>query len=420
MPWTYILRALESGVMKSQGSTLTPEQRSAVAHYLGKSSSETTSAEPSGMCPAGQTPADSGHSWNGWGVDNQNTRFQPAEAAGLTPDQVKKLKVNWAFGAPNDTSGFSQPTVVAGRVYAGTPNGVLYSLDAKSGCTYWRFKAHARIRDAVVVGPGSRAYFADHQSYFYALDVNTGKAIWQRKVDDQPVTHITGAAKLIDGRLYVPISSSEENSAADPKYPCCTFRGALEALDASDGHQIWKTFTTPEPKPTRIGKNGTQYFGPSGATIWASPTIDLKRKLIYVTTGNGYSGPEIKTADAIIAMDLETGAIRWSQQAVSDMFNWDCGKQLNLVGPSGPGGGNCPDHPGVDVDFGSSVVLVNIAGGRQVLVAGQKSGIVHAIRSRSERENSVADPHWQGWHAWWHSVGHRGTRRNGFCSAVRQ
>jgi polyvinyl alcohol dehydrogenase (cytochrome) len=114
-----------------------------------------------------------------------------------------------------------------------------------------------------------------------------------------------------------------------------------------------------------------QFYGPSGATTWSSPTLDLKRKAIYIMTGNGYSDPNIKTADAIVAIDMTTGEIRWSQQGSPDMFNWDCG-------PRG-GGGNCPANHGDDVDFGSSAVMFDVAGGKQVLVAGQKSGMVHGF-----------------------------------------
>jgi polyvinyl alcohol dehydrogenase (cytochrome) len=120
-----------------------------------------------------------------------------------------------------------------------------------------------------------------------------------------------------------------------------------------------------------MSKTGVQFYGPSGATTWSSPTLDLKRKAIYIMTGNGYSDPNIKTADAIVAIDMSTGEIRWSQQGSPDMFNWDCG-------PRG-GGGNCPANHGDDVDFGSSAVLFDIGGGKQILVAGQKSGMVHAF-----------------------------------------
>jgi polyvinyl alcohol dehydrogenase (cytochrome) len=143
-------------------------------------------------------------------------------------------------------------------------------------------------------------------------------------------------------------------------------------VKASDGSIVWRTYTTPEAKPTRKSAAGVQYYGPSGATIWSSPTLDLKRKLVYVAAGNGYSGPDIKTADAVIAMDMETGNIRWSQQTAPDMFNWGC---------AGRGGntGNCPDNAGTDVDLGGSPILLDIGGGKQILVQGQKSAEVHGL-----------------------------------------
>jgi outer membrane protein assembly factor BamB len=168
-----------------------------------------------------------------------------------------------------------------------------------------------------------------------------------------------------------PDRSQAENAGANPQYPCCTFRGNVTALRAKDGSVVWKSYTLPEPKPTGKSKTGVQFYGPSGTTIWSLPTIDDKRKLFYMMTGNGYSGPDIKTADAIVAMDMATGAIRQSRQASPDMFNWDCGR-------SGGNGGNCPENGGEDVDFGSSAILVTVSG-RDLLIAGQKSGIVHAF-----------------------------------------
>jgi polyvinyl alcohol dehydrogenase (cytochrome) len=227
------------------------------------------------------------------------------------------------------------------------------------------------VRSGVVVGPDKRAYVGDLDANLYALDTETGKLIWQKKADDQPFARITGTPKLYNGRLYVPIASQEENAGANPIYPCCKFRGNLVAIDAKTGAVVWRAYTSPEPKPTGTSKTGVPFFGPSGATTWSSPTLDLKRKAIYIMTGNGYSDPNIKTADAIVAIDMNTGEIRWSQQGSPDMFNWDCG-------PRG-GGGNCPANHGDDVDFGSSAVLFDVGGGKQVLVAGQKSGMVHAF-----------------------------------------
>ena len=368
MPWEDILRALDSGVMKAQGASLAADERKALARYLGRVDSSVP-APMGGHCPAGSMPVP-GSSWNGWGADDFNTRFQPA-AAHIDAGSVGRLRLKWAFGFPNGATAFGQPTVVDGRLYTGSNDGTVYALDARSGCIYWMFQAQTLVRAAVVIGPGPRAYVGDLDSNFYALNADTGSLLWQKKLDSQPFTRITGAPKLHDGRLYVPIASQEENAGSQPQYPCCTFRGNIVALDAETGKEIWRTFTTPQARPTKRSDKGVQYYGPSGATVWSSPTLDLRRNMLYVATGNGYSDPPVKTADAIVAMDLSTGEIRWTQQATLDMFNWGCG--------FGTPTGNCPDNAGDDVDFGASPILVNLNGGKQILVAGQKSGMVHGL-----------------------------------------
>jgi polyvinyl alcohol dehydrogenase (cytochrome) len=371
IPWQDVLNTLETGSMKVQAQNLSHDERIAVARFAGKDSGTQILPELTGFCAAGSKPAVSKGSWNGWGVDEINTRFQPREAAGLAASDVPSLKVKWAFGYPNGRTAYGQPTVVGGRVYTGSNDGTVYAIDARTGCLYWMYRAKALVRSSVVVGPDKRAYVGDLDANLYALDTETGKLIWQKKADAQPFARITGTPKLYDGRLYVPIASQEENAGANPIYACCKFRGNLVAFDAKTGAELWRTYTSPEPKPTIVGKNGVQYYGPSGATVWGSPTLDLKRNLLYILTGNGYSDPDIKTADAIMALDLSTGKVRWSQQATPDMFNWDCG-------PRG-GGGNCPANHGPDEDFGSSGVLLDAGKGKQVVVAGQKTGVVHAF-----------------------------------------
>jgi polyvinyl alcohol dehydrogenase (cytochrome) len=389
-PWEDIVKTLTTGAMRAQGAQLSPEERVAVARYLGKAG-PVVLPKMTGYCPVGSKPKSSGLAWNGWSPDDRNTRYQPEKAGGLMAGQLTSLKVKWAFGFPNTVTAYGQPTVAEGRVYVGSNDGTIYALDAASGCIYWMYQAKAMVRDAVVIGPGHRAYIGDLESNFYALDSNTGKLIWQKKLDDQAFTRITGTAKFYDGRLYVPIASQEENAGANPFYSCCTFRGNLVAIQASDGAEIWRTYTSPEPKPTKKSKTGVQFYGPSGATIWSSPTLDLKRQLIYVATGNGYSDPDIKTADAVIALDMKTGKIQWSQQPNPDMFNWDCG------GKGGTNGGNCPDHAGTDVDFGGSPILVDLDGGRQMILAGQKSAVVWGF-----------DPDQQGKVAWQTRIGKGG------------
>jgi polyvinyl alcohol dehydrogenase (cytochrome) len=391
IPWQNIVKSLESGEMKAVGAQIPPADRIAVARYLGKV--ELNAAPPvamSGQCDANVKPRP-GASWNGWGVDDQNTRFQPAKAAGLTAAQLPSLKVKWAFGFPETTTAYSQPTVVGGKVYTGSNDGTVYAIHEQTGCLYWRFQAKSMVRDAVLID-GGRAYFGDLESNFYALDAGTGKLIWTKKLDSQAYTRITGTAKLYQGRLYVPITSQEENAGANPLYSCCTFRGRLMALKAADGSEIWSAYTVPEPKPTGKNSKGIQFYGPSGATIWSSPTIDPKRKLIYVATGNGFSGPDVKTADALVAIDMETGALKWSQQTAPDMFNWGCGGGRGAVPDT-----NCPPNAGTDVDMGGSPILLDVGNGRQLIVGGQKAAVVHAF-----------DPDQQGKIVWQTRIGRGG------------
>ncbi len=185
---------------------------------------------------------------------------------------------------------------------------------------------------------------------------------------------MTGAPTLADGTLYVVTSSAEEVLGANPKYECCKFRGSVSALDAATGAVRWKSYTIPEePKPVRKNKIGVQLWGPSGAGVWSSPVVDLKRSAVYVTTGDSYSDPAASTSDAFVAFDIKTGKLLWSRQTTAgDAFTIDCGLPEAMRT-------NCPEANGPDFDFGSSPILVDLPNGRRALIAGQKSGVVHAV-----------------------------------------
>ena len=167
-------------------------------------------------------------------------------------------------------------------------------------------------------------------------------------------------------------SSFEEGLGPDPSFQCCTFRGSVVALDAATGKKLWQTFTIPEAaKPTRKSSAGTQQHGPSGAGVWSTPTIDEKLGVLYVATGDNYSDPPTKTSDAVLAMDLKTGALLWSQQMTeNDAFNNGC---------TTPQLTNCPEAKGPDFDFGQPPILVQLGGESRALVIAQKSGMVHAL-----------------------------------------
>ena len=317
-------------------------------------------------------------SWNGWGVDATNARFQPAAAAGLSASQVPQLKLKWAFGFPMAEEMFGQPAVAFGRVFIGADTGAVYSLDAASGCVYWSFQADGGVRTAVNIAPtggsgsGQHAiYFGDLRANVYSLDAATGKLLWKVRVEDNPIARITGAPTLHEGRLYVPTASLEERAGGlISTHPCCTFRGSIVAMDARTGRRIWKTYIIPEaPKPTRKTSKGIQLWTPSGGAVWSSPTVDPMRRAIYIGTGDAYTEPAPKTTDAIMALSMDTGKVLWSvQDTENDAWLFNCG---SATPPE-----NCPSELGPDWDFGASPILRTLPGGRRILVAGQKSGMV--------------------------------------------
>ena len=177
----------------------------------------------------------------------------------------------------------------------------------------------------------------------------------------------------------MPASSSEEGLAADGKYACCTFRGSLSALDAATGAVIWKTYTIPEePKPTRKNRLGVQLTGPSGAAVWSSPTVDLDKGMVFVTTGDSYSDPAAATSDAFVAFDLKSGKLLWSRQITAgDAFTVDCDFPEAVRA-------NCPTPAGPDHDFGTSPIRGD-APLRRALIAGRNRCRVGDRRSAGAR-----------------------------------
>jgi polyvinyl alcohol dehydrogenase (cytochrome) len=400
-----ILAALETGAMVQMATGLSGEQRRAVSEFVaGKTFAATRdiATEPTqGLCSGGPAPLGNVQKdpiWNGWGGNASNTRFQSRAEAGLTAADIPRLKLKWAIAFPRDLSRNAALTAAGGHIFTGSTRGLVYSIDASTGCIEWTFAAAAGVRTAPTIasidtGSGSReaVVFGDGRGTAYAVEAATGKLIWKNKVEDMAGAGITGSLAFYMGRVYVPVRGNDEVSAVQPKYECCRFRGSLVALDAATGQQIWKSYTiTEEPHKTKSNAIGAQLWGPSGAPVWTTPAIDPKRNAIYVTTGDNYSKPTTNTSDAFIAFDLATGKMLWSRQMTPN-DSWTSACRL-------PDKTNCPDLDAPDFDFASSPILVTLPNGHRMLVAGQKSGVVHAV-----------DPDQQGEVLWQVRVGKGGT-----------
>lgn len=392
MPAVRILRALDSGAMMSIAFVISRDDRMAVASYLGTPDT-IVGPPPSAFCSNRTvTIAASPTGWNGWSPGTSNARFQPGDQAGLTIDQVKRLRLKWAFGFEGDVTAYAQPAVLDGHVFVGSAGGNVQAMRAENGCLEWTFQANGPVRTAIIAAPlGNRhaLLFGDMTGWFYALDAETGKLLWKVRMDEHDSARLTGAATIYNDVVYVPIASLEETRAADNDYVCCTFRGSVAALRIRDGKRLWKTYLVGAPRETGKNTRGLPMMGPSGVGVWSTPTVDARRNLLYITTGDNYSRPATELSDAVVALDLASGRTVWSKQVTAgDIFNGSCrGDKLN-----------CPGDTGPDFDFGSSAIPVTLPGGKELILAGQKSGIVYAL-----------DPDKKGEIVWQTRVGKGGT-----------
>ncbi len=349
-------------------------EREAVANFLGTKVEETP-LPASAFCSANISilsgPAND--SWAGWSPSASNARYQTADRAGLAPGQVRRLKLKWALGFPGDVTAFAASSVVNGTLFVGSASGAVEAVDAKTGCTHWVFQANGPVRGAILPvanGSATSLVLTDLIGWAYSLDAKTGKLIWKKRIDDHEAARLTGSSVALNGVVFIPAASWEETRSLDPQYSCCTFRGSVTALHARDGSTVWKTYTVDPPQKTGTNSAGATQWGPSGAPVWSAPTVDTKRGMLYIATGDNYSVPATSTSDAVMALDLKTGRIVWTTQVLAeDAYTSACRTK----------GVNCPPTNGPDYDFGSSAILVRAPNGKEILVAGQKSGMVYAF-----------------------------------------
>jgi polyvinyl alcohol dehydrogenase (cytochrome) len=377
-----VYAALDSGVMREQAAALSDRQRRDVAEFLTGQALDTASGPalpPSCAGSAATFDFDALPHTAAWGVGLSNQRRFSPELTDINIDNIANLRLKWTFAYPEAVRARSQPAMAGGSIFVGSQNGTVFSLDEDSGCLRWMFKTTAEVRTGIVVSPwnaGKSAtpllYFGDIIGNVYAVNAINGELVWRDRADDHPSLTLTAAPSLYEGRLYVPLSALEVTAAANPDYPCCTFRGGVAVYDAKSGEKQWTAYTI-DQEPKEVGKNsvGTPRIAPSGAPVWNTPALDPKRGVMYVGTGTNYSSPANDTSDAILALDLKDGRIRWHQQMTKgDAWNMGCETEEKI---------NCPPENGPDYDFGAAVVIATTAQGKDILIAGQKSGDVYGL-----------------------------------------
>ena len=393
-----ILNAMNNGVMRAQASALSATEREVLAGFL--AGEAMAPPKPILACadPMNELASSDAAAMQGWGGNAENRRH--SDGAGLDRNNVDQLALKWVFAYPGALRARSQPLVHDGVIFVGSQSGDIYALDLESGCAHWTYSAGAEVRSSLSLGlvPGRDdpvLYMGDFSATVHAIDASDGSLVWRASVGVHPDATITGSPKLHEGSLYVPISSSEWATAADPGYACCTFRGGVASVDAASGELNWRAHVIEEPAVETGETNpfGAARKGPAGAPVWNSPTIDAERGVLYVGTGEGYTSPAADTSDAVLAFSLATGERQWAKQLLGgDAWNMAC-----FIGEAA----NCPEEDGPDLDIGASTVLWS-GGERDYLLVGQKSGDVYAL-----------DPDNGGAVVWHNKVG-----RGGFLGGV--
>ncbi|MAJ86842.1 MAG: dehydrogenase [Porticoccaceae bacterium] len=372
-----LYNTMASGIMQQQASALSEQERREIVEHLVQQPFEEAFVEPKYLACKGEAEKFSAFrevERTGWGADTR--RFVPKDVAKLDKGDISRLRLKWSFGFPGAMRARSQPTVAMGAIFVGSQDGTVYALDLESGCVRWAYEASAEVRTGVVIANhsvlGELAFFGDLIANVYAVKATTGELVWKVSADNHHSATITGTPAFYDDRLYVPVSSLEVIPAADPKYECCTFRGHVLALDASDGQIAWDSYSV-DLESAHVGETslGTRIMAPSGAPVWTSPTIFASANMLIFGSGENYSSPADGNSDSIIAVRLDTGERIWQRQNVEgDAWNVACMMEDNP---------NCPKEDGPDHDQASSPLLISTSSGDSILVAGQKDGRVFAI-----------------------------------------
>lgn len=310
---------------------------------------------------------------NGFAYNHRNTRNQPSI---IDSSNVHLLTVNFRHSQAGATEMRGAPAATAQTIFMASDRQLL-ALNRQSGCQYWSFTtppSGSKFRSAsVLFVPAADAspavvYAADFNGYVYAINAASGEPIWQKFVGTIPHFHfVTGGMQYHEGKLFVPVSSKEVLATLFFPGACCTSHGMLVALEATSGEILWQFHTTPDAE--EIIQPGAR-IGPNGAPVWATPTVDGKRNAIYIGTGQNYTEPATITSDAIISLDMDSGAVNWVFQArQNDTWNGNCEIPSSL---------RCPVPAGHDFDFGAAPILLDDG---DTLIAGDKGGVVYSIQA---------------------------------------
>ncbi len=272
-----------------------------------------------------------------WG-DYQGDHFSALTQ--ITPQNVKQLQAKWALQLPSGPLLEANPIVVDGVLYTTyTVNGGqgVYAVDAGSGLVIWKYERKQKKINPYQTNPfnrgvavlGSRVFFGTLDGALIALDARSGREVWSTQVADTMQGYTLTAAPLaLKNEVIVGIAGGEFG-----------IRGFLDAYDAQTGKRLWRFNTV--PGPGEFGHDtwsGDSWKQGSGAT-WLTGSYDAELNLLYWTVGNPGpdDNPAVRSGDnlftcAVLALDPDTGKLKWYYQFTpNDSHDWDANEDVILA-----------------------------------------------------------------------------------------
>ena len=271
--------------------------------------------------------------WLTYSGDYTGQRHSPLKQ--ITPANVAQLSPQWIFQTAV-TTGFrtqfeATPIVIDGVIYQTGPLNYAWAIDAKTGRQIWQYRKVLPPPDTMKVCCGlvnrgfavygNRLFMTTLDAHVVALDLKTGKEVWDVTMADYKAGHAgTGAPLIVKDKVVVGIAGGE-----------FAIRGFLDAYDAQTGQRAWRFFTIPAPGEPGNDTWAGNSWSLGGAPTWLTGSYDPELNLIYWGTGN--PNPDLYGDDrkgdnlysaSVIAVDADTGQLKWHYQFTPhDVHDWD-------------------------------------------------------------------------------------------------
>jgi len=288
--------------------------------------------------------------WLSTGRTYAEQRFSPLSQ--IHAKNVQKLRLAWSFPTGLRRGHEATPLVVDGVMYLTGSWSVVFALEAATGRLLWKWDPRVspevgRKTCCDVVNRGvalyrGRVYVGVLDGRLVALDAATGEPVWETLTIDPrwPYT-ITGAPRIVEGKVIIGNGGAEFG-----------VRGYVSAYDADNGDLVWRTYTVPgDPalpfesaaleRAASTWKGGEWWKVGGGGTAWDSMAYDPELRLLYVGTGNGSpwsryvrspGGGDNLYLSSILALDPDTGALRWHYQTTpGDNFDFTATQHMILA-----------------------------------------------------------------------------------------